>query len=273
MGDLWLRADTETGALSAELTEFHCVNGGRGFGGWTAALAALAAARSAGDRQLHTCQVMFTRPALPGELTLSVTELVAGRTAAAYQVTMSQDERPVLAAQCWFTDASLLAAVGPVSRRIAEVPPPGACPRVTWIEQEFPCLGGFTERAVEFPLSAEEFDTTFRDGGDRLTVWMAPAQTTEPAADAGLAERLTDLMMFDCHLMDAALRGGPGVTMVSLDLTATWHTTARRPSLTLFDARGRTDGLLAATYASLIAPDGTVRATGTSQCRVYPRQT
>lgn len=283
-GDLLLRTRAD-GTLATELSDLQCMDG-RGFGGWTAALAALAAARSAGDRALHSFHAVFTRQARVGELRLEVTPLVEGRTAAAYQATVRQQDDFVLAAQCWFVDASLLAETGPATDRLADVPPVSACPRVRWTEEFIPCLGGFAEWAVEFPLSDEEFRTTFVDGGDRLSLWMAPTEDVRDgvpesraatAADSapdpadGVAERLADLMMLDTHLMDAAHRTTPDIAMMTLDLTAAWHARPRRPSLTFFEARGRVDGLLAATEATLTTPDGTVRATGTSQCRVYPR--
>ncbi|MCF2525800.1 acyl-CoA thioesterase domain-containing protein [Yinghuangia soli] len=278
LGDLLIRADAG-GRLSADLSDHHCING-RGFGGWTAALAALAAARSAGGKQLSSCHVVFSGAAVPGELEFSVLPLVEGRTAAAYQVTMHQSGKPVLGAQCWFADPSMLAPAGPASDRLAGVPPVAECPRLGWIDASFPFLGGFAEWAIEYPLSADEFDGSFRGGGDTMSVWIAPAQDqwTAPGGSGpadgptdGLAERLTDLMILDTHLMDAALRGTPGASMLSLDLAATWYAAPRRPGLTYFAAEGRAHGLLAATSATLIEPDGTLRASGTSNCRVYPR--
>ncbi|MGW0661125.1 acyl-CoA thioesterase domain-containing protein [Streptodolium elevatio] len=269
------------GTLSSELSDLQCMDG-RGFGGWTAALAALAAVRAAGDRVLHTFRAVFTRQARVGELRIEAEPLVEGRTAAAYQVTVRQEGAVVLAAQCWFVDASLLAESGPATDRLADVPPVSACPRVHWTEEFIPCLAGFAEWAVEFPLSNEEFQTTFVDGGDVLSLWTAPAKDVRDGVPGvldghvggspdGVAERLGDLMMLDTHLMDAAHRTTPDIAMMTLDLTATWYARPRHPALTFFEARGRVDGLLAATEGTLVTPDGTVRATGTSQCRVYPR--
>lgn len=296
-----LRVRGSSARLTAELSAYHCLDG-RGFGGWTAALAGLAASCFAADKHLRSVQTVFSRAAVPGELTFEVTTLVEGRTASAYRVTAYQTEQPVLAALAWFTAPSLLAPKGLPSPGFATQPTPESCPRVDWIAKIGEFLGGFEIRAVDYALSQAEFEGPFRDGGDGVALWVgaatgasavgpgvapgragvaAPDSTvgslSTPASDAnadavsGLAERLTDLMMFDAFLMDAALRGRPGDGMLTLDLTTEWHA-APGPAagMTLLQAAGRTHGLIASTEGTLTAPSGHIRATATSQCRVYP---
>ncbi|NUS54802.1 MAG: hypothetical protein HOV66_08055 [Streptomycetaceae bacterium] len=322
LGELRVRGGSAR--LTAELSAYHCLDG-RGFGGWTAARAGLAASCCAADKHLRSLQTVFSRAAVPGELTFEVTTLVEGRTASAYRVTAYQTEQPVLAALAWFTAASLLAPAGPAAPDFATHPAPADCPRVDWIAKIGDFLGGFDIRAVDYALSQSDFEGPFCDGGDRVVLWLgaaagrggeagagasatAPQPVPEhsrpaapdvdpgpgsgsamgpntesastlgsnPAAVAGLAERLTDLMMFDAFLMDAALRGRPGDGMLTLDLTTEWHATpglatpGLATGMTLLQATGHTHGLVASTQGTLTTPSGHIRATATSQCRVYP---
>jgi hypothetical protein len=265
LGELQIRSGP--GGPTAELADYYCIEG-RGFGGYTAALAVLAASADAGAMCLRSVRVLFTGAAVPGELLLDVQPLGRGRTAAAYQVTIRQADAVVVSASAWFTAPELLASA--TSRRsTTEVPPPKDCPRVTWVEKSVPFLSGFEERAIDFPVTDEQF----RDGRDSLALWAAPAWPL-PVGDT-MAERLSDIMLLDAHLMDPAQRAAPrGTSMTSLDLDVTWHTpidVTRTPSaLTLIEAHARTDGLIADTRATLADVAGLIRATGTSQCRVYP---
>ncbi|MDI2129952.1 acyl-CoA thioesterase domain-containing protein [Yinghuangia seranimata] len=276
LGEVRLRGGSD-GRLTAELAEFHCING-RGFGGWTASLAAAAAARSAGGKQLRSLHTVFSRAAVAGELSFDVETLANGRTASAFQVTVRQGGEAVLAASAWFADPELFGGPGaadPGAAGEAGLPlGPAAYPRLSWVEKVAECLGGFAEYAVDYAETYEEFEGAFRDGGDSVALWICPADPDVLRPDApstpGLAERLTDIMQLDAHLMDAALRGRPGDGMVSLDLAATWYAPARVPAATLLEARGRTQGLLASTWGTLTDATGVLRASGTSQCRVYP---
>ncbi|GAA4955828.1 hypothetical protein GCM10023205_17250 [Yinghuangia aomiensis] len=272
-----LRVRGSSARLTAELSAYHCLDG-RGFGGWTAALAGLAASCFAADKHLRSLQTVFSRAAVPGELTFEVTALVERRTASAYRVTACQTDGPVLAALAWFTAPSLLAPTGLPSPDFATQPTPESCPRVDWIAKIGEFLGGFEIRAVDYALSQTEFEGPFRDGGDGVALWVGAsagwdgsAETRAPAVASGLAERLTDLMMVDAFLMDAALRGRPGDAMLTLDLTTEWHATpGPATSMTLLQATGHTHGLIASTQGTLTTPSGHIRATATSQCRVYP---
>ncbi|MGA4538679.1 acyl-CoA thioesterase [Uniformispora flossi] len=272
-----LRVRGSSARLTAELSAYHCLDG-RGFGGWTAALAGLAASCLAADKHLRSLQTIFSRGAVPGELTFEVTTLVEGRTASAYRVTAYQTDQPVLAALAWFTAPSLLAPTGLPSPDFATQPTPESCPRVDWIAKIGEFLGGFEIRAVDYALSQAEFEGPFRDGGDGVALWVGAAagwggsaETGASAVVSGLAERLTDLMMFDAFLMDAALRGRPGDGMLTLDLTTEWHATpGPATGMTLLQATGHTHGLVASTHGTLTSLSGHIRATATSQCRVYP---
>ncbi|WP_406288944.1 acyl-CoA thioesterase domain-containing protein [Embleya sp. NBC_00896] len=267
LGELRVRPTAH--GFVADLPEYFCING-RGFGGYTAAIAALAAARYADGKQLRSLRTVFTRSAETGELDLEVLPLMRGRTACGVQVTARQDGEPVVAALAWFASPGLLPAVG-ARRSPRHVPRPEDCPRLPWLEKVVPFLAGFDARAVDFPLTAEEFADSYHDGGTSIALWAVPRWPDSPGD--GLAERLADVMLFDAHLMDAAHRDQPrGTVMTSLDLDVTWHVPAGvgSPDATLLEAEADADGLFANTRGTLSDPDGTIRATGTSQCRMYP---
>ncbi|WP_406294591.1 thioesterase family protein [Embleya sp. NBC_00888] len=288
LGELRVRDGGRGGAGPvAELPEFFCIDG-RGFGGYTAAIAALGATRYAPGKQLRSLRAVFTKTAVAGELELEVLPLVRGRTATSVQVTVRQGGEPVVAALTWFAAPGLLPPEGAGRRAAAGVPGPEDCPRLPWLAKIVPFLGGFDERAVDYPLSAEEFDGGFRvDDGDSIALWAVPQWPAprdggggggggdrdegEDTVSASVAQRLVDVMLFDAHLMDAAYRGAArGTVMTSLDLDVTWHAEAGAGGPTLFRARAGLDGLVANTSATLADVAGTVRATATSQCRVYP---
>jgi acyl-CoA thioesterase-2 len=263
LGELRLKKDSET-EFSGHLPESFCFQG-RGFGGYTAALAAFAGSHWASGRQLSSLHALFPHVAGPGNLTLSVIPLVQGRSAAACQVRVDQEDKLIVLASCWFVEAKLLG--DPASgARTRSVPAPESCTEIPWVAEVAPFLKGFHARSVDYPLSLDEFETDYRDGGNSMSLWAVPEGTGLDAT----AERLTDIMFLDAHLVDAGLRGEtPHTTFVSLDLSATWAHRAAPPGATLMEARADTSGEVSTVSAALISRDGCIRASGASHCRLY----
>jgi acyl-CoA thioesterase-2 len=263
LGELQLKKHSET-EFSGYLPETFCFQG-RGFGGYTAALAASAGSHWASGRQLSSLHALFPHVAGPGDLTLSVTPLVRGRSAAACQVRVDQEDKPIVLASCWFVEGKLLGDPA-AGARTRSVPAPESCPEIPWIADVAPFLKGLHARSVDYPLSELEFETDYRDGGNSLSLWAVPDRTGLDAT----AERLTDIMFLDAHMIDAGLRGEkPDTTFVSLDLSATWAHPAAPPDATLMEARADTSGEVSTVSAALISRDGRIRATGASHCRLY----
>ncbi|MFD4403614.1 acyl-CoA thioesterase domain-containing protein [Nocardia sp. NPDC058499] len=273
LGDLNLDEQSET-QFSAYLPESFCFDG-RGFGGYTAALAAAAGSRWSSGRQLNSIHALFPNVAVPGDLELKVQPLVQGRSADACQVRVDQDGKTVVLASCWFVEANLIgdpevsegdASARPRPGSSEPAPSPESCPEIPWIAEVAPFLKGFHARSVDYPVTLEEFEAGFRDGGNSISLWAVPDETySDP-----MAGRLSDIMFLDAHLVDAVLRDEqPDTAVVTLDLSATWTRLANPPVATLLHANAGTRGQLATIEAALIDRNGEPRATATSQGRIY----
>ncbi|MEU5953090.1 acyl-CoA thioesterase domain-containing protein [Streptomyces sp. NPDC047525] len=266
LGELRLKKDTEA-EFTGHLPESFCFQG-RGFGGYTAALAAFAGMHWASGRQLTGLHALFPNVAVAGDLTLKVVPLVQGRSAASCQVRVEQGDKLVVLASFWFVEEKLLGAPGPRART-HPVPAPESCEEIPWVAEVALFLKGLHARSADYPLSLDAFETDYRDGGNSMSLWAVP----ENAGTDATAGRLTDIMFLDAHMVDAGLRAeAPHTTIVSLDLSATWAHPSAPPDATLMEARADTSGELSVLSADLVSRDGNIRATGASQCRLYRPQ-
>lgn len=273
LGDITLQEQSEI-RFAAYLPESFCFDG-RGFGGYTAALAASAGFRWSSGRELNSIHALFPNVATPGDLELEVQPLVRGRSADACQIRVGRGGKTVVLASCWFVDPNLIGdpsvpagVVSAGARRGSSerVPTPESCPEIPWIAEVAPFLKGFHARSVDYPVSLEEFETGFRDGGNSISLWAVPEETHSDS----MAGRLSDIMFLDAHLVDAVLRAEPADTaVVTLDLSATWTRVATPPQAALLQAKASTRGQLATIEAALVDRNGDQRATATSQGRIY----
>ncbi|WP_028478955.1 acyl-CoA thioesterase domain-containing protein [Nocardia sp. CNY236] len=240
---------------------------GLGFGGYSAAVAALAGFSQMPGRILRSVHTVFTGPLRSGLLDVKVRVLSAGRSCGLCEVDIEQDGAPALTALAWFADPQM---VGGVSRHVTQAISYDDCVSVSWVAAVAPFLKGLNVRAVDYPLSYDEF----HDGRDRVALWALPDPVA--AVDHRIAEisgRLTDIMFFDAFLLDAGLRTESSPTrMVSLDLSVIWSGGQAAPEPTLLEADGRIEHKLATVQGTLRGAGGPVRASATSQCRVFRAQ-
>ncbi|GIH28407.1 hypothetical protein Aph01nite_67170 [Acrocarpospora phusangensis] len=233
------------------------------FGGWTASLAALAAADGLDGQVLSALHVVFTGQVRPGALHFDVEKLRSGGSMAARRVTAHQEGEPVAAVQAWFTRPELFpAAVEP------QAPPPSRhwddCPSLDWFWPDAPFLRHIDERGIDYPTSL----ATFQNGPPHVEIWARPADHDLPLEP--LSRQLLDVILFDAHLLDSAYRATTldGLHMVSLDLCVTWAATPPQGWLHV-----TTDALvgpsLVATTGTLADRHGSRYAVATSQGRAY----
>lgn len=144
------------------------------------------------------------------------------------------------------------------------------CDSLPWVTEWAPFLKGLNLRAVDYPLTYDDF----YDGREHAALWAVP--DADAAADHRTAEisgRLTDIMFFDAFLLDAGMRTeSPLTRMISLDLSVIWSARQEAPAPTLLEADGRIDHQLATMQGTLRGTTGPARASATSQCRVFRAQ-
>ncbi|MEO3863610.1 acyl-CoA thioesterase domain-containing protein [Acrocarpospora sp. B8E8] len=231
------------------------------FGGWTASLAALAAADGLDGQVLSALHVVFTGQVRPGALLFDIEQLRAGGSMAARRVTAHQGGEPLASVQAWFTRPDLF----PSATHPRATPPQRSwddCPTIEWSWPDAPFLRHIDERAIDYPTSY----ATFQNGPPHVELWARPFERhLEP-----LPRQLLDVILFDAHLLDAAYRATTltDLHMVSLDLCVTWATTPPDGWLHV-----TTDALLGpslvVTTGTLADEHGTRYAVATSQGRSY----
>ncbi|MCT9933638.1 thioesterase family protein [Planotetraspora sp. A-T 1434] len=235
------------------------------FGGWTASLAALAAAEGLGGAVLSAAHVLFSGPVRPGRIELRVEDLRTGGSLTARRVRVTQGGGTLVSLQAWFCLPDLLGEAVTDGTPQASPPPPlpEDCPTLEWFWTDVPFLRHIDERGIDYPESVE----TFRDGPPRVELWARPAD--REARLSPLARQLFDLVLFDAHLLDSAYRATDltAVHILSLDLCVTW---AAVPPIgwTRLRADAITGPAIMATTGTARDGRGTAYAVATSQGRV-----
>lgn len=262
-----------TDALSLERTEAgygveldeSWVFDGRIFGGYVVALAAMASSREVDHSLLRSAQTVFAGQVEPGEITFEVVPLRRGRNASPVHVVGRQAGEVVASTHFWFVRPSLQQR-SDEGRRGAPVPPPLECPALSWLPQLVPFLRFFEERAIDYPLSLEEF----HDGKPFADLW---ARLDPPEPDTvPLLSQIFDVMLLDAHLIDGvARREGLTISGASLDLSVHWLETGGVDGWTRIRADAELTGSLAATSATLYSETGTPRAGASSQLMILRR--
>ncbi|MFE3317200.1 acyl-CoA thioesterase domain-containing protein [Nocardia sp. NPDC059195] len=264
LGDVCLEEDGS--GFRSEMPPELCFQG-LGFGGYSAAVAALAGFTRMPGRALRSMHAVFTAPAKPGRLEVAARVLSTGRSSGLCEVTLEQGGALVLTGLAWFVDPRMMN--GPAGTATQPISYDG-CDSVPWVTELAPFLKGLNVRAVDYPLTYDDF----HDGQARVAMWAVP--DAPAGADPRIAEisgRLTDIMFFDAFLLDAGMRTeSPQTRMISLDLSVIWSAGHEAPAPTLLEADGRIDHKLATMQGTLRGTTGPARASATSQCRVFRAQ-
>ncbi|MGW2660488.1 acyl-CoA thioesterase domain-containing protein [Nocardia tengchongensis] len=236
---------------------------GIGFGGYSAAVAALAGFAHMPGRTLRSIHTAFTAPTKPGTLQVAARVLSAGRSCGLCEVTIEQEDALVLTALAWFVDPQMMNDLeGQGAQQISF----DTCDRLPWVTEWAPFLKGLNLRAVDYPPSYDDF----YDGQARVALWAVPDTTDSERRTSQICGRLTDIMFFDAFLLDAGMRTeSPLTRMVSLDLSVIWSAGHAAPAPTLLEADGRIDHQLASMRGTLRDTTGAVRASATTQARVF----
>lgn len=192
---------------------------GRLFGGYSAALALVAAAREAPTLEPLSAWVQFLEPVPAGRVELEVEELRPGSRVTALRTTVVADGRPMLTLDAWFgaRGGEAWSPEGPVD----EVPPPEECPPALWRLHKSSFDASFDRRRLDYPATRKEFVGWHR--GYELWLRPEPPEEVGPGVPAAI-----DLMCFDLHLTERLVEQ-PGFTPVrsfSYDLALWWHDTA-----------------------------------------------
>lgn len=261
LGDVRLEGDGPTfrSLMPPEL----CFQG-IGFGGYSAAIAALAGFVQLPGRTLRSIHAVFTAPIEPGPLDVTANVPSAGRSCGMCEIAVAQQGTPVLTALAWFVDPRMMNdREDPATQSLSF----DGYDELPWVVEVAPFLKGLNLRAVDYPLTED----TFCDGQGRVALWAVPgAAASADRRTAEISGRLTDIMFFDAFLMDSGLRTEPAQTrMISLDLSVIWSTGHEAPTPTLLEADGRIDRQLATTQGTLRDTTGATRASATSQCRIF----
>ncbi|MFE5285422.1 acyl-CoA thioesterase domain-containing protein [Nocardia sp. NPDC056611] len=260
LGDVRLEAE-DSGFRSIVPPEL-CYQG-IGFGGYSAAVAALAGFAHMPGRTLRSIHTVFTAPTKPGALRVAARALSAGRSCGLCEVTIEQEGALVLTALAWFVDPQMVNGLeGQGTQPISF----DDCDRVPWVTEWAPFLKGLNLRALDYPLTYDDF----YDGQARVALWAVPDTADSEHRSAEICGRLTDIMFFDAFLLDAGMRTeSPLTRMVSLDLSVIWSSGHAAPAPTLLEADGRIDHQLAGMQGTLRDTTGAVRASATTQARVF----
>ncbi len=262
LGDVCLE---ETGSGYRSLVPAELCYQGQGFGGYTAAVAALAGFARMPGRTLRSLHAVFTAPTRPGELQVSARVLSAGRSCGLCEVTLEQEGALALTASAWFVDPRMM--LEDADEDAAQPIAYDNCDGVPWVTEWAPFLKGLNLRAADYPLTYDDF----YDGRGRVAMWALPdATAAAQKRTAELSGRLTDIMFLDAFLLDAGMRTeSPLTRMISLDLSVIWSAGHRPAAPTLLEADGQVDHQLATMRGTLRGTTGPVRASATSQCRVF----
>ncbi|MGW4354461.1 acyl-CoA thioesterase domain-containing protein [Nocardia sp. NPDC004582] len=236
---------------------------GIGFGGYSAAVAALAGFAQMPGRTLRSIHTVFTAPTKPGALQVAARVLSAGRSCGLCEVTIEQEGALVLTASAWFVDPQMMNGLGGQGTQPISF---DHCHPLPWVTEWAPFLKGLNLRALDYPLSYDDF----HDGQARVALWAVPTATGSEHRTAEIGGRLTDLMFLDAFLLDAGMRTeSPLTRMISLDLSVIWTGGHAAPAPTLLEADGRIDHQLASMRGTLRDTTGGVRASATTQARVF----
>lgn len=261
LGDVCLEEDGS--GFRSTVPDELCYQG-IGFGGYSAALAALAGFTQMPGRTLRSIHTVFTTPTKPGGLEVSARVLSAGRSSGLCEITVEQEGALALTAMAWFVDPKMLNdndtdADAPITY--------DGCGTLPWVTEWAPFLKGLNLRAVDYPSTYDDF----YDGRAHAALWAVPdaAATGDHRTDE-ISGRLTDIMFLDAFLMDASMRTESALTrMITLDLSVIWSARQAAPAPTLLEADGRVDHQLASMHGTLRAATGSTRASATTQCRVF----
>lgn len=260
LGDV--RLDPEDSGFRSIVPPELCFQG-IGFGGYSAAVAALAGFAHMPGRTLRSIHAAFTAPTKPGALQVATRVLSAGRNCGLCEVTVEQDDALVLTAMAWFVDPQMMNGLEAQGTQPISF---DSCDRLPWVTEWAPFLKGLNLRAADYPLTYDDF----YDGQPHVALWTVPDATHSESRTAEICGRLTDIMFCDAFLLDAGMRTESALTrMISLDLSLTWSTGHAAPAPTLLEADGRVDHQLASMQGTLRGTSGAVRASASSQCRVF----
>lgn len=261
----------DTSRFTRQLGETWCF-GGRAFGGYTSALAQAAVFAHSGRRVATSLSVTFVDPGRPGPVQIDVRTLRGGRTAAAYEATVSQDGRTVLIASSWIADGWLdppsVDAPVPFGRYGSPPPDPETGSDLAWIARRYPALRFAHRRGLDYPGEVDQFG----DKAPEIALWVrAEVDGADGADHEPLAHpQIADVLHADAHLFDAPAKvsGLVDSWLLSLDLNVVWQPGAHllpSTSWRLLEARGSVTGGACTAYGSLRAPDGSLLAVLTSQ--------
>ena len=248
------------GELERSIDDLWSFGDDRVFGGYVAGLAVVAASSRTPYSVVMASHSLFAAPTRPGPVVLRPELVRAGRSTALVRVVIEQHEAVVLTSDVWFASA-VSSAKGELDTSMD--PDPGTCPPIAWLSGPWPFMRYLDDRAIDYPLSLEEF----ANGPARVRLWSRPSQAVD-----GLFGRVYDVMLLDAHLLDAAIRpDGILVTEAfSLDLTINWCDVDGEVGWTCFASHAhRTEGF-ATCSATLSEAAGTVRAVGLQQGRLLP---
>ncbi|SEH55377.1 Acyl-CoA thioesterase [Mycolicibacterium rutilum] len=260
-----------TSRFVRDLPDNWCFSG-RAFGGYTSALALAAVFEHSGRAAAASLSVTFVEAGTPGPLEIDVRTVRGGRSAAAYEATLSQAGRTILFAGSWLSDGWLgppsVDAPVPFERYgtpTAELPDPESCPSLEWIAQTYPSLRFAHRRGVDYPSGIGEFGRHHPE----VALWVATDVGT--GGDEPLPHpQVADVLHADAHLFDAPgkVSGFVDAWLLSLDLNLVWQPGAHllpSTSWRLLEARGSVTSGACTAYGSLRGPDGSLLAVLTSQ--------
>ncbi|HEX2312203.1 MAG TPA: acyl-CoA thioesterase domain-containing protein [Thermomonospora sp.] len=257
-----LQDDDRDEVFHVEVTD-EWVFYGRVFGGYVAALSGRAALRALGaaGTRLLSVSVTFVSSVRPGEVRFRTRLVRRMATMAIVQVEAEQGGSVRSIAQVRFGRRDV--AEQPVTPQ--DVPAPEDCVVPRYVRDNAAFLAHFDERAIDFPLSHEEF----KGGPPRIELWSRP-RVAEPEHG-----QLHDLMVFDSHLLDSVFRVlgwvSWGVRIVSLDLNVVWFATESSEGWRRLRAVADIAEDVAVIEGSLFSEKGTLIARASSQVAILQR--
>lgn len=257
----------QTSRFTRELGEHWCFDG-RAFGGYTSALALAAVFAHSGRPAAASLSVTFADAGVPGPLQLDARTIRGGRTAAAIEVTITQNGRTILIASSWLADGWLgppsVDAPVPFGRYDVPLPDPSQGAPLEWLAEEYPSLRFAHRRGIDYPRGLAEF----ADSRPEIALWVAI--DSDGAADPLAHPQIADVLHADAHLFDAPgkVSGFVDASLLSLDLNLVWQPGAHLLPATewrLLEAGGSVGSGGVTAYGSLRGRDGSLVAVLTSQ--------
>lgn len=254
-----LRLDGEGGVFHRELPAAWTFGDDRVFGGYLAGLAMTAICAVVPQRVFLSSHVLFIGAARPGPVRVRAEVARSGANFSVARAELSQAGRPVLSCDAWLGEAGLSGGAPDAVPGWREPVPEG--PSMDWLARLWPFMGVFEERGTDYPGAPQEFG----GGPAHVELWSRPRQ---PLGSATVGQ-IFDVMAFDAHLMDSALRvlGMTAADALSLDLAVMWHSWAGRADWRRLRCSATLDGFVAGTEGRMWA-GGALRATGLQQVRV-----